>query len=148
MFIDYDILYILGPAIVLFVMITFISRLRYGKEVDPMKRALKLLKLNMIIVGTFCLLLWFLLPITPVLSTFGYPKSEGDIQTTKLLLNYLQDYNKALVRTTSVLYWFIFIFVWWFITAFFDFTRAITAVEANNKNKDQRLIAQPDPSNA
>jgi len=147
MFIDHDILYILGPAIVLFVGTTLVLRSRYNKEEDLLKRALKLLKLNMIIVGVFCILLWFLLPMTPVLSTFGYPKSEGDIQTTTLLLNYLQDYNKALVRTTSVLYWFIFVFVWWFITSFFDFSKAITAV-VDRKDKDKRITAQPDPRNA
>jgi len=128
MFIDHNIMYILGPAMVLFVGTTLVLRSRCNKEEDLLKRALKLLKLNMIIVGVFCILLWFLLPMTPVLSTFGYPKSEGDIQTTKLLLNYLQGYNKALVRTTSVLFWFIFVFVWWFITSFFDFSKAITAV--------------------
>ena len=147
MFIDYDILFILGPAIVLFVGTTFVMRSRYGKEEDPLKRALKLLKFNMIIVGAFCITLWFLLPITPALSTFGYPKSEKNIQTTELLLKYLQDYNKALVRTTSVLFWFIFVFVWWFITSFFEFARAIT-VDPINKNKDQRPTAQPDPGNA
>lgn len=147
MFIDYDILYILGPAIVLSFGLTLVLRSRYGKEEDPLKRALKLLQFNMIIVGALCILLWFLLPRTFVLSTFGFPKSEGDIQTTKLLLKYLQDYNKALVRTTSVLYWFIFVFGSLFINSVFDFARAITAIDSNNKSKDQRLTARPDPSN-
>src|SRR5262245_5876370 len=132
MFIDYDILYILGPALVLFVGMTIVMRLWYGKAEDPLKNALRLFRFNMIMVGAFCVLLWFLLPMTPVLSTFGYPKSERDVQATKLLLNYLQDYNKALVRTTSVLYWFIFVFVWWFIASLFDFTRVVSALGSRN----------------
>jgi hypothetical protein len=72
-------------------------------------------KLTSIAVGTFLIMLWMLLPCTPVLSTFGFPKTVGEIQSPENLLKFLQDYNKALVRTTEVFYWFIFVFVWWFL---------------------------------
>jgi hypothetical protein len=68
-----------------------------------------------IAVGAFLIMLWMLLPCTPVLSTFGNPKTVGEIQSPENLLKFLQDYNKALVRTTEVLHWFIFVFVWWFL---------------------------------
>src|SRR5215510_14157617 len=98
MFIDESILYIIGPAIIVVVVASLVFRYFLRREQGPLKRALKLFKLNLALVGGFCLILWFMLPMTPVLSTFGYPQAETDIQSTKLLLGYLQDYNRALVR--------------------------------------------------
>ena len=83
----------------------------------------------------FLLLLWFLLPQTPVLSTFGFPQSVEDIQSAKHLLRYLQDYNRALVRTTSVLHWFIFVFVWWFLTAIYSLSKALSNVPDAQSDK-------------
>jgi hypothetical protein len=99
-----------------------------------------MLKTNFIVVGAFCLLLWFLLPTTPVLSTFGYPTTEGNIQSASRLLKYLQDYNKAIVRTTQVVHWFIFVFVWWFLTSYFDFSKAITAERKNGASSTEHLV--------
>jgi len=99
-----------------------------------------MLKTNFIIIGAFCLLLWFLLPSTPVLSTFGYPKTEGDIQSASRLLKYLQDYNKALVRTTQVVHWFIFVFVWWFLTSYFYFSKAITSERKHDASSPEHGV--------
>src|SRR5262245_3542642 len=126
MFIDHDITLIIGPAVIALLIAGRIGRFLQRAEADPIKRAMGMLKTNFIVVGAFCLLLWFLLPTTPVLSTFGYPKTEADIQSVSRLLKYLQDYNKAIVRTTQVVHWFIFVFVWWFLTSYFDFSKAIT----------------------
>jgi phosphate/sulfate permease len=71
-------------------------------------------------------MLLFALPQTPTLSTFGYPKSIEDIQTPKQMLYYLQWYNHALVKTIYVLYWFIFTFVVWFLSAVYTFSKAVT----------------------
>ena len=46
-------------------------------------------------------------------------------QSGPLLLDLLQNYNRALVRTTDVLYWFVFTFVWWFLTSYHDFAKVI-----------------------
>ncbi|HZF02317.1 MAG TPA: hypothetical protein VE344_10525 [Methylomirabilota bacterium] len=77
--------------------------------------SIAIFKLMSIAVGAFLIMLWMLLPCTPVISTFGFPKTVGEIQSPENLLKLLQDYNKALVRTTEVLHWFIFVFVWWFL---------------------------------
>jgi hypothetical protein len=95
------------------------------RESDPLQKTMKLFRLNLVATGAFCMMLWFLLPSTPSLSTFGYPRSETDIQSTTSLLRYLQDYNQALVRTTEVLHWFLFVFVWWFSTTLFDLTKTL-----------------------
>ena len=84
-------------------------------------------KLTTIATGAFMIIPWFLLPCTPVLSTFGFPKTVGEIQSPENLLKFLQDYNKALVRTTEVLHWFIFIFVWWFLAGLNLFATVIKA---------------------
>ena len=140
MFIDHDITLILGPALIALLIAGILGRFLQRAEADPIKHALGMLKTNFIVVGAFCLLLWFLLPTTPVLSTFGYPTTEGDIQSASRLLKYLQDYNKAIVRTTQVVHWFIFVFVWWFLTSYFDFSKAITAERKNGASSTEHLV--------
>src|SRR5262245_43204635 len=49
----------------------------------------------------FCaasLVLWFSLPSTPALSTFGYPKNLQQISEPAQVLALLQEYNRAIVR--------------------------------------------------
>jgi predicted membrane-bound dolichyl-phosphate-mannose-protein mannosyltransferase len=97
--------------------------------------------------GVLLLLLWFLLPQTPVLSTFGFPQSVEDIQSPKRLLQYLQDYNKALVRTTTVLNWFIFVFVGWFLTAIYALSKALSKVpDAQPEKSSEKPVASSEGS--
>lgn len=104
------------------------------KEKNPAEKAAKALQFSIGSLAVMLLLLRFSLPDTSSLSTFGYPESVEEIQSTKLLLKYLQDYNKALVQTVSVLHWFLFIFVVWFLTTLFLFVRASSAQSNNNGN--------------
>src|SRR5687767_11394746 len=120
--IDSTILYV---AVAVAILANLALRYFLRREQDPLRKALKLVRLNLVIVGGFSVLLWWQLPITPVLSTFGYPQTEVDVQSAKSLLRYLQDYNRALVRTTEVLSLFIFVFVWWFIAMLFDLSRTL-----------------------
>jgi len=60
-----------------------------------------------------CLGLWFSLPSTPVLSTFGLPKTAADVASPERVLRYLQDYNAAIVRLTDTLFWLLFTCVFW-----------------------------------
>lgn len=96
-------------------------------EQDPLRKALKRVRLNLVIVAGVCLMLWWQLPMAPILGSFGYPQTEIDVQSAKSLLRYLQDYNQALVRTIHVLSMFIFVFVWWFITMLFDLSKTLSA---------------------
>jgi hypothetical protein len=113
-------------GIIVVVVANLVSRYVLRREEDPLKKTLKLFRLQLVFMGGFCVLLWFFLPSTPVLSTFGYPDSERDIQSAKSLLYYLQESNQALVRTTQVVYWFIFVFVWWFMTTLFDLSKTLS----------------------
>jgi hypothetical protein len=127
MFEELDVLWwIILPTMFVIVPIALFFRARINKDPDPLNKAFRLLKLNLIAFAAFLAVLWlFALPQTPVLSTFGYPQSVEDIQSPKLLLEYLQRYNRALVRTTSVLYWFIFTFAAWFLSALYTFAKAV-----------------------
>jgi hypothetical protein len=125
MFPNLNIYFILGPAIIAVVIAALVMRLRVRRQPTELSKAIAVLKFNVLCVGMFLVLLWFLLPITAVLSTFGYPASVNDIQRPDRVLKYLQDYNKALVRTTTVLYWFIFVFVWWFLATVYSLSKTL-----------------------
>ena len=140
MFMDHDPSLIVGPALIALLIGGVLGHFLQRPQADPMKRALVTLKTNFIVVGAFCMVLWFLLPSTPALSTFGYPTGEGSIQSASQLLRYLQDYNKALVRTTQVVHWFIFVFVWWFLTSYFYFSKAITAEQKNHDSSSEHGV--------
>lgn len=113
-------------AVLAVVIANLVTRYRLRHEQDSLKKTLKLFRVHLVCMGAFCIVLWFLLPMTPVLSTFGYPKTARDIQSTESLLRYLQDYNRALVRTTQVLHWFIFVFGWWFIAMLFELSKTLS----------------------
>lgn len=136
MFRDTSLVNILGPVILMWVVISVIVHFR-SREATALKQATQRFKLATIGTGFTLIVLWFSLPITPVLGTFGYPNNVEVVKSPELLLTYLQDYNKALVRTTEVVHWLIFIFVSWFLTSLYTFSKAIaaSAVEQANRNE-------------
>jgi len=86
-----------------------------------------------IIAFAFCaaaLVLWFSLPSTPVLSSFGYPKTLQQISEPAQILTLLQEYNRAIVRTTEVLSWFIFLFVFFLVGSTISIIRTMTLTDA------------------
>ena len=125
--------YFLAPAMAVVVIASVIVRSRSGREPTELHKAITRLKFGALITGAFLLMLWFLLPCTPVLSTFGYPQSTEEIQTAKQVLRYLQDYNRALVRLTMVLSWFLFAFIWWFLSTVYALSNALKKV-ADDQN--------------
>lgn len=118
-------------AVVVVIAATHLSRYLLRNEPDPVQKTLKLFRLHLIFMAGFCVVLWFLLPQTPVLRTFGSPDSENDIRSTASLLRYLQDYNRAIVRTTEVLHWFLFVFVWWFVNTLYELTKTLAPKTAD-----------------
>ncbi len=131
MFQNTNLLYVLGPAIFVWVVASLFARLRASREQDPMMRAWKQFKLSIIAISSILVLLWFMLPSTPALSTFGYPQDIEVVNQPARLLNLLRDYNRALVRTTEVVYWLLFIIVWWFMSSLHSFAKALTASRRN-----------------
>jgi hypothetical protein len=133
--------YFLGPAIVVIGILAVFVRLRIRREPTELHKAIAFLKFSTLITGGFLLLLWFLLPCTPVLSSFGYPKTVADVQSATKLLAYLQDYDKAIVRTTMILYWFIFVFIWWFLSSVFALSKALTKMADEQQAKaDEKAV--------
>jgi hypothetical protein len=141
MFMDTDLYRILGPALTVIVVASLIGRTRIRRQPNELHKAIAQLRLVTIATGVLLLLLWFLLPQTPVLSTFGFPQSVEDIQSPRRLLQYLQDYNKALVRTISVLHWFIFVFVWWFLTAIYSLSKALSKAPQVQSGESEKPVA-------
>ena len=88
-----------------------------GHFIVQRQNSLKLtLQYRLIFYGLVMVILLFHLPITPSLSTFGYPMDISDVANNKKLLKYLQEYNEAIVKTTEVVNWMIFITVFWFVS--------------------------------
>jgi len=134
MFTDYNFYTIIGPAIGLMVLFSIGYKFWGGKSKNEVDKAISTLQLNIIVIGILFILLWIMLPSTASLSNFGYPETIKDIQSNKQMLKYLQDYNNAIVRTTRVVHWFIFIFVWGFLSSIY------AVIKAYNNSKDEEFF--------
>ena len=112
MFSNIELYYVLGPAVITagIVLVTFNKRIkkRGGTELS---KAIERFKITSIVFGGILLLLLLTLP-----RTFGFPQNLSTVKDDAEVLALFQAYNKAIVRTTEVLYWFIFSFVVWFLT--------------------------------
>lgn len=75
-----------------------------------------MLQFRLIFYGFVMAFMLFWLPSTASLASFGYPAAIDDIENKQKLLKYLQDYNEAIVKTTEVVHWMIFITVFWFVS--------------------------------
>lgn len=92
------------------------------------------MKLSLVLFGIYSLVLWLCIPSTPALETFGYPETVNDIKSNEQILKLFQDYNKTIVRTTEVLKWFLFGFIWFFMTNIYLYATH-RENEFNPKNK-------------
>ena len=125
MFRNIDLLYILGPAMIIATMFLMISKnLRNKQTSTEFSKAIEHFKITSIAFGALLVVLWLSLPSTPSLKTFGYPEDVSSIKGDTKLLSLFQEYNKAIVRTTEVLQWFLFLFIWWFLTTLFGVAKA------------------------
>jgi len=123
---------VFGPAILIASILFFIiSRRVNNQPLNPLEKAVTLFKFTSIIFGFLILVLWFLLPLTASLSTFGYPLNVSNINDDTAILNYLQKHNFAIVRTAEVVKWFLFLFMWWFLTSIYSLVTSL---------KDNKII--------
>jgi MFS family permease len=128
---------IFGFIVGALIIVTIVFLWRGNKEVDPVRRALSGFTIMMIAAGVFFIILLLALPSTSVLTTFGYPDIQ-EIRSPDALLKHLQAYNKALIRTTQVVRWFLVVFIWWFLTTLFWFSRVLaTSISKASKNDGQ-----------
>lgn len=117
MFQDSNLLYIFGPAVAIASIILLISAYfsKYGKGFNDLNKLINHFIFSTVLFGCLTVILMLSLPITAVLKTFRFPNNVSDIKIETDVLNLFQQYNKAIVRTTEVVYWFLFLFVWWFL---------------------------------
>ena len=130
---------ILDPRILfpIGVVISFIPGIYFARrnkgETDLIKKIVCHLKGMSMSVGIICMALWFSLPATPVLRSFGYPQDISAVDSSKELLYYLQEYNRAIVKTTEVVMWFIFVFTFFVLVTFFQIAKTLDEKQGQPK---------------
>jgi hypothetical protein len=125
MFQNTNLIYIFGPALMLGTTFLLIMKSRGAKQNLPgLSKAVAYFKLTSIVFGLLLVILWLSLPPTPSLKTFGYPQDVSAIKSDANVLHLFQEYNKAIVRTTEVLQWFLFLFIWWFLVTLYGVAKA------------------------
>jgi len=125
MFSEIDLIDFFGPALLIASLVLLIMvNLRNKKDIPVLNKVIDHFKITSIVFGVLLIILWLALPSTPALKSFGYPKDVSAIKMDKDMLRLLQDYNKAIVRTTEVLQWFLFLFTWWFLSTLFGVANA------------------------
>jgi hypothetical protein len=130
MFTNYDLINYFGPALLIATLVLLVIRvLSNKKDTTELSKAIDHFKATSLIFGVLIIILYLSLPLTASLKTFGYPEDISEINKDKDILRLLQEYNKAIVRTTEVLQWFLFLFVWWFLTTLFGVAKAFKTVK-------------------
>ena len=122
---DVNGLYIIGLALVVIGILFFAIRPRIARESDPLKKAFRLYELHLAAIAVFLTVVWLTIPMTAVLRTPDFPNSVENIQSAGQLLEVLQAHNRALVRTTAALHWFVLVFVAWFLLNTYRFCKAV-----------------------
>ncbi|MCO6148582.1 hypothetical protein [Flavobacterium sp. NRK1] len=134
-----DLAWILIPFIIGAIIYPRIVKHRTG---DPLRDKLKDMQIMLIMFGVLMAVLLFSLPMTPSLSTFGYPETVEEIATPEKVLKLLQRYNKAIVRTTEVLHWLLFISIFWFVGSMWQLMKIMMQQRDKEliKNDDEKVI--------
>jgi len=92
---------------------------------DELRDKLKDLEIMLIGFGITIFIALLALPSTPSLSTFGYPETLEDIASQKKMLRLFQEYNKAIVRTTEVVHWLLFLSAIWLTGTLYKLIRVM-----------------------
>lgn len=130
---DINLMFIILPFFIGAIIYSKSSRFKTG---DALRDSIKNLQIMIIMTAAISLVMLFLLPITPGLSSFGFPYDLEDINSQQKILNLLQEYNKAIVRTTEVVYCLLFIMVFWIATSVYQLLQLF-------KNRvDEQIIAK------
>lgn len=133
-----NLIWILIPFIVAGVIYSKIVRHKTG---DPLRDNVKNVQIMFIVTGVVLAVLWLSLPSTPSLSSFGYPETVQDIGSQEKLLKLLQDYNRAIVRTTEVVHWMLFVFMFWILAAVYQL------LEVYKNKLDKQIAKERDEAN-
>lgn len=130
---DINLVFIVLPFVIGGIFYSKISRFKTG---DVLRDSIKNLQIMIMMTAVMCAIMLFLLPFTPGLSSFDFPYDLKDIDNQQKLLNLLQEYNRAIVRTTEVVFWLLFILVFWIATSVYQLLQLF-------KNRvDEQIIAK------
>ena len=103
---------------------------------DPLQDKLNKFKTSLLLGGIFLGLMYLIMPMTPGLSTFGYPEDAASVDTPEEVLKYLQRYNEAMVKTIDIIRWTFFIMAFWVVGSGYRFLTAFShylkEVRSNN----------------
>ena len=99
---------------------------------DELRDKLKDLEIMLIGFGITIFIALLALPSTPSLSTFGYPETLEDIASQKKMLRLFQEYNKAIVRTTEVVHWLLFLSAIWLTGTLYKLIRVMRISRERN----------------
>ena len=135
MFLETNFYTVFGAALLVVILFVIGYSLWEGAKESAFEKAISQLKVNIVSIGFLMLVLWFMLPATPSLSTFGFPETVSEMQSNEQLLEYLQGQNLAIVRTVQVVHWFIFLFVWGLLSALYSVTKAFSSKRAEEHVK-------------
>ena len=141
MFTALDINFVLVPLMFVLAVVSRLVRRRSKREPDPIKRTYWVLKMDFGILTVFLAFMLLSLPGTPALSTFGHPDGVEDISSPDRLLHYMQWYNRTLVRTTQVMFWFILIFPGWFMLHLRQFAEIISAGKLDVRSAQSKALS-------
>jgi hypothetical protein len=134
MFEDVNIYVVMIPLLVVGGIVLSMAKRKIDQEPEPI-RSFKMLRLHFALTVVVVITLWFFLPTTPTLATFGYPQEVNNIQNPELLLGYLQRYNKAIVRTTEVVQIFLMWFALMLVVAHSTLSKAISSARVPNASE-------------
>ena len=91
-----------------------------------LRRSLWRFKVNLILLAVCITIAAATLYIlTAALNDYGYPNVPEDVQTAEQILNYLQQYNRAIMTNTYALLWFFYALTVWFLTTLYSFAKAM-----------------------
>lgn len=134
--------YIVLPAALVVAIMIVLAKRKIDREVDTVKRALETVRLYVAVTLLLSMLLWCLLPNVAVLGSFGYPTEVNNIQDPALLLTYLQNYNKAIVRTTQVVQMFLLFFAALFLATLYILSSELIKTKTVTRNEAPGEIIQ------
>ncbi len=119
----YEVLFV---TLIAGLILTIAYKFWVGVKTDEVDKAFLNFKISIVSTGILCMILLLLLP-TPSFFSFSI-QTVNDVQSNEEVIAYLQNYEIGLNRITQVLYFFIFIFVWGFLSSVYYVTRVFNKI--------------------
>ncbi|MGK4566092.1 hypothetical protein [Flavobacterium sp. 3HN19-14] len=128
MFDDIDIIWVVMPYVLFYVLVVLIARTRI-----PL---LTMLQVRLGLFSLFLVLMILALPNTVSLSGAAYPESIDAIASPEKTLKFLQRYNEATVRNSEVLHWSLFFTAVFFFSIINDIIKVIKSADLEVETGD------------